>query len=78
MKNTKNDFANAQKMLKKYLGALPQTPGYFKTWFLTPETQIGLKLDLFLLKFNYGTGGDADDRDMIQGGLSCPSLRLAQ
>jgi hypothetical protein len=31
----------------------------------------------FLLKFNHGTGGDADDCDMIQGGFCCPSLRLA-
>ena len=27
-----------------------------------------------MLKFNYGTGGDADDREMIQGNLCCPVL----
>ena len=29
---------------------------------------------MLMLIFNRGTGGDADDRDVIQGNFSCPNL----
>ena len=70
--------SNEQKIILTW-GSAPN-PGIFEDMILNTGGKIGAMADFnqplqfygFLLKFNYSTGGDADDRDMIQGGLCCP------